>query len=81
MSNKYYFYCNIHDDGLVIYSNNELCPYDIDINKYNHCGICASNNCDYVYHGTEPKSQSYYDRCSGGWMIEYFRNKSNKYYI
>lgn len=72
---SHYFYCTTHDDGYILKTNNNNEPVNI-IN--NHCGENPSSHCNCIYHGTKPRSQNYYDMCSGGWKIEYFND--NVYY-
>jgi hypothetical protein len=65
---NHHFYCMIHDDGFIIQTFNDKTP-----NKFpDHC--CTNyHNCDVLYHGLKPKSESYYERCCGGWEVEYFQ--------
>lgn len=65
-THEHYFY---HDDGFIIKSDDLDEPIKLPDN-------CCTNfkDCNIVYQGMEPRDQDYYDMCSGGWKVEYFKN-------
>ena len=70
-----FYYCTRHDQGLVIQTTDGIndnvmrSSYCGGTCEYNHRGkLVFENN---MFQGTI-EGQGYYDRCNGGWLLQYF---------